>query len=236
MTSFNESLKATLNDIDWNSRTKAFLGNASDIDRLAEVLHRIAIWAKQVESTDQGNPALCFERMVQIESYHASALISLALYKPAAAAMRSMLESALYYIYFRTHPSELATLARDESYFIDKAEILEYIEAHVPAYEKKQACFDLTNKIKTWYKSISGLVHSQKPETWVSYTSLGTVVHQPQYLCEALKSFEDGENLVHQLYLVALADLWYGFDTEARKCLLRGLPGGTKNLLSLSIA
>lgn len=229
-------LRDTLDSIDWNSRSKSFLSTSTNLECVAKILHRTALWARQIESTDDANPALCFVRMVQIESYHACALISLSLYKPAAAAMRAMLESALYYIYFRTHPSELATLAQDDTYYIEKAEIIAYMERHVPDFKEKQKLFDLKRRIEKWYKTMSGLVHSQIPNSWVSYASLEQVNHNAKHLDDALNHFAEGDKLIHELYLVTLSDLWTGFDMDARRLLLQGLSGTVKGTLGLYIA
>lgn len=236
MSAMVSSVQTALDALDWNSLSRDFLRTTHTLDRVTAVLERSAIWARQIEEADVENPALPFIRMSQIESYHAVALMALALYKPAAVAMRAMLESNLYYIYFRTHPSELATLAQSDTYFVDKTEILEYMELHLPKFGEKQKCFDLKNEILKWYKKISGLVHGQIPETWISYTSLTQVAHQKKYLEEALGQFEKVDTLTHHLRLVALSDLWRGFDVTARKFLLRGLSPSIRGTLGLSLA
>src|SRR5260221_11290517 len=106
-------LVAALKAVDWNINVDRFLNNANAVDTISKGNLRLAVGSKQLENSDKHNPALCFIRELQVAGHNVAALAALALYKPAAASMRTILEAALYYSYFRTHISELATLAID---------------------------------------------------------------------------------------------------------------------------
>ena len=114
--------------ITWKSSLKDDEATA----KIAAANLRLAVWALQLENADAGNPALSFVREMQIGGQHVTALVALSLYKPAAARIRSVFECALYYTYFRTHPSELQTLIRDPEYFVDKQELIDYHKKHWP--------------------------------------------------------------------------------------------------------
>ena len=106
-------LAAALNAVDWAANIGAFIDNSADAQAVEDANLRTAVWAKQLEGADHGNPALSFVREMQTAAQGAATLIALGLYKASAASMRSMAEAGLYYTYFRTHPAELATLVRD---------------------------------------------------------------------------------------------------------------------------
>src|SRR5262245_26782443 len=105
-----DTLAQVLRAVDWSAHIELFLGSRVEAERIVDCSLRLATLSKQFESADRGNPALSFIREMQVSSQYVVVLTALALYKPAASAMRCMLESALYYTYFRCHPSELATL------------------------------------------------------------------------------------------------------------------------------
>jgi hypothetical protein len=98
---------AAIGSVDWNQNVAEFLKDAHPATDLENANLRVAQWARQFEIVDNGNPALCFIREMQVASQNVAVLTALSLYKPAAGSMRAMLETALYYSYFRTHHSEL---------------------------------------------------------------------------------------------------------------------------------
>ncbi|UKE50524.1 hypothetical protein KCU57_17950 [Xanthomonas translucens] len=127
-------LREALLAIDWNSNRDVFLGSEQSINRLHLGSLRVARWAIELEQIDKGNPALPFVREMQHGGHNVAKCVALGLYKPAASAMRSMLECALYYTYFRSHPAELRTLIRDEKYYISKKDVLAFYQRHVKDY------------------------------------------------------------------------------------------------------
>ncbi len=233
----HNKLKSALSTVDWNANISVFLKDKSVCDNMAKCNLRLAIWAKQFENADKGNPALAFIREMQVSGHHVVALTSLALYKPAAAAMRTMLEAALYYTYFRTHPSELATLARKSKFVIYKEDLLDYHKMHTADFRKSQEQFGLVGNCKEWYKKISSIVHGQIPGKWVEHKSLADTKHVKSTLSIVVKSFSDGEEIVHQLFLCTSGrELWEDFATAAKRKLLLGIRGNIKAALGLDSA
>lgn len=159
-------LKKALESVSWDNHIKYFLKQDVPSNMIAESNFRLAIWSKQFEVADLGNPALAFIREMQVSGYYVASLASLAHYKPAASAMRNVLETALYYTYFRSHPSELATLIRDSSFFVFKQDLTDYHLKHTPEFKKNQECFDLIKRLNDWYRKVSSIVHGQIPGGW----------------------------------------------------------------------
>ncbi|WP_024576157.1 MULTISPECIES: hypothetical protein [unclassified Afipia] len=230
-------LSAALTAVDWNKNVAAFLSDGAAAKSIAEKNLRIAIWAKQLESSDKGNPALCFIREMQMAGQHVAALVSLALYKPAAASMRTMFETALYYTYFRSHPSELVTLVRSSEYFVDKRELLEYHKRHTPDYPKLQKALGLNSRIEAWYSAVSSVVHGQIPGTWLEHKSLSEIAPIKTTQQLVLMKFREGEEIVHRLLLcTAGKQMWDTFSPPAKQKLLHGLSGKLRTTLALDLA
>jgi hypothetical protein len=233
----HRKLGEALNAVDWNNNVAVFLSDAVVTKATAARNLRIAIWAKQLEMSDEGNPALCFVREMQIAGQHVVALTALALYKPAASSMRTMVEAALYYTYFRTHPSELATLVRDAEYFVDKRELLEYHKNHTPDFSKLQQKLGLVSRLESWYSRVSAVVHGQIPGAWIEHKTIGEIspIKATQNL--VFSEFREGEEILHRLFLCTVGKLlWDTFSTAAKKELLRGLPGQLRASLALDMA
>lgn len=230
-------LRNALTTVDWNSHVQGFLDDVPSAHTVIQCNLRLAIWSKQFEDADKGNPALSFIREMQAAGHYAAALTSLALYKPAAAAIRTVLETALYYTYFRTHPTELGTLVRSEDYYLQRADIIDYHRKHTPNFIQFQNCFGLLGRMQTWYSWISSIIHGQIPGVWTTHQSLSEIKHVPENMKAVIEAFSQGEALVHDLFLCTVGvELWDSFSSTAKRKLLRGLPGETKTTLKLDSA
>ena len=230
-------LAQALSAIDWNANVKQFLQDTPSADKIAVANLRIATWARQFEIIDKGNPALCFIRELQIAGHHVVASSALPLYKSAAGSMREMLESALYYSYFRTHPSELATLVRDSDFYISKAELLEYHKHHTPDFSDLQKQLGLVARLNTWYKLTSSIIHGQIPGAWVQHKSLAEIKYVKATLDLVVTTYCEGEELIHHLFLCTVGRLqWEFFTPSAKKLLAAGLHGELKAALGIDSA
>ena len=131
-------LDEALGRVDWKANIDAFLTDTEAAKRIGDANLRLAIWAKQLENAVRGNAALPFVREMQLAGQNVAVLIALSLYKPAAGAVRAVFETALYYTYFRTHPVELASLVRNEGFYLEKREILDFHKIHTNGFSEKQ--------------------------------------------------------------------------------------------------
>ena len=217
-----EKLISAASAVDWAQNISSFAKQSKLKEQAAKANYRIAVWAKQFETADSGNSALAFVREMQVQGHYASTLISLALYKPAASAMRAMFESALYYTYYRTHPLELNTLVRDRDYFLDKATILDFHKRHSVDFKTKQEAFGLLSRIKIWYGTQSAIIHGQLPGKWTTHKRLQCITFEENICKEAVTAFEEGEKLTHWLFLCTVdISLWYKFNKTAKDHLLK---------------
>ncbi len=230
-------LEAALSGVDWNANVSLFLKDTADSEMMAQSILSLAIWSRQFEKAEAGNTALSFIREMQVAGHHVAALTSLALYKPAAAGMRTIFETALYYTYFRRHPSELATLVRDKSYFVTKSEIIAYHKVHTANFRSLEQCFGLLGRIEEWYGSVSSIIHGQIPGQWHTHTDLDKLGHIEKLIPEVAKTFQNGEEIVHDLFLCTVGrELWDAFSSPAKKQLLFHLSKDKKMELGLDAA
>lgn len=233
----SNALKVALESVNWNSLTAEFLAVPAIPEGFDAGALRLAIWSKQFEQSDAGNPALPFIREMQVASQNVIILASLALYRAAAGSLRSMAEGALYYSYFRTHAVELSTLMRSGTYFMDKSEIIEFYRTHVPDFGVKQERLNLIADMNAWYKSVSAIIHGQKPGEWVAATAISEIALDSEILARLAAEFTQGIRIVDGLFKICVApDLWDAFSKGAKEALLEGIPGNTKVVLGLDAA
>lgn len=231
------ALGNALASVDWNQNSATFIGEGARLDRVHASNLRLAIWSKQFEVADAENPALCFIRAMQLDGYDCTVLTSLALYKPAAGSMRAMVESALYYSYFRSHPTELATLVRNADSYVQKADVIEHHGKHTPGFREAQEALGFVSRLNEWYKCVSAIMHGQIPGTRVEHSALGKIKHVTRILESVVSEFEAAEDLVHRLFLCTAGKaLWVDFSLPAKKKLLKGLDGDTRMVLGLTLA
>lgn len=230
-----EGLISAVSEVRWQKNILSFSKQDDLKETVAKANHRLAVWAKQLETADSGNPALAFVREMQIQGHYTSTLIALALYKPAASAMRAMFESALFYSYFRTHPVELYTLVRDLDYFLDKSAILEFHKKHSLDFLTKQNHFGLLSRIKSWYGTQSAIIHGQIPGKWTTHRRLQDISFQEAVCQQAVTAFSEGENITHGLFLCTIdVIMWNKIGKTAKEYLLQGLSADIKRTLKLA--
>ncbi len=97
--------------------------------------------------------------------------------------MRSLVECALYYAYFRSHPEELATLVRDAKFYVSKKEILSFFAKHAPGFAERQVVLGYSSRLDAWYSQTSSIVHGQIPGTWSNGTRLSIWLTTNKYCC-----------------------------------------------------
>lgn len=232
-----EKLAQALQSVDWSSNVAEFLTHAPLCERMVQCNTRLAIWSKQLEIVDKGNAALPFIREMQSSGHHVAVLASLALYKPAAAATRTVFETALYYTYFRTHPCELTTLVRDENFFVQKSELIDYHRKHTRDFAAHQGCFNLVGSMNKWYNRVSSIVHGQIPGIWSTHRSVSEIAPDGKSMEEVVETFREGEEIVHHLLLCTVGvEMWDAFSSAAKKELLAGIPGSKRAALGLDSA
>jgi hypothetical protein len=218
-------LSNALNAVDWQDNVAFFVRARPLVRRIAACNYRIAVWAKQYVSIDTQNPAISFVHEMQQSGFHVAALAALALYRPAAAAIRTSVEAGLYYTYFRTHPAELATLARASGYFISKKELLDYYKTHSRGFPRHSKLLQQPSRFVTWYAQISSVIHGQLPGKWGQLTALSAAKPDAEILEELVLSFESGVNNLNDLFvLTAGRDLWPKFSPQSKLFLLNKIP------------
>lgn len=231
------ALQAAVQAVDWHKNVADFLTDTPSCEKIAISNKMLSLWSYQIEMEESGNPALSFLREMQVSGQHVAALTALALYKPASAAMRTVVESALYYSYFRTHHAELATLVRSSKYYTDKYSIIEYHKEHTAGFGERQQALGLLTKLNPWYSKVSAIVHGQIPGSLSGPTDLSAVKQDSAARIAVAELFEGAVEIVNYLVLSTFApEIWHGVSKPAKKAFLQGLSGAQKTVLQLDAA
>lgn len=227
-------LSDSLNAIDWQQNIKSSLSFETTEADIQQAALRIAVWSKQLEILDSGNPALSFIREMQISIQNSGALIALCLYKASAASSRALVETCLYYTYFRTHPSELSTLINDPKFYVSKKDIIDYHRVHTSHFKINSEALNFTSDLELWYSKISAVIHGQIPGAWNAHTNLNQISFSKKTHKLAIQTLLQGEKLAHYCLLTTVAkEMWAGFAPDAKAHLLKGLTGQAKATIGL---
>lgn len=220
--------------VDWQGNVDEFCKKGAVVQDLHSAITKIAMLARQIQVVESGNPALPFVHEMQLSGHDVVRCVSLSLYKPAISAMRSMLECAVYYCYFRTHPAELKTLVRDEKYYLSKSEIIDYFQVHVDGWKKKQSAIALVSRLDSWYSKVSAIIHGQIPGHWSKSLAISESSHSDEFLRETVKFAVDCANISRDVIICAfMDDLWRFVETDAKRELLRGTSAEYREKLKL---
>lgn len=229
-------LQTVLTGIDWATNITTSLGAGTALADIDSAARRVAIWSRQLEEVDEDNPALCFVREMQQSIQYGGALIGLCLFKPSAAASRTLVESCMYYTYFRTHPDELATLVSNNKYFVSKSEIMDFHKQHTIDFKAREQTLGLIGRLDTWYSRVSAVVHGQIPGAWNTHSELVKTSFAPNVHGLALKTLLEGVSLVNDLLMCTVARVfWKGFAPDAKTYLLSGMPAAKREALGLDL-
>lgn len=226
------TLLSILRSIPWEGNIASAYADVDVLQRVEAAIRRVALWSAQLEGADSGNPALSFIRETQVAAHLSAASIGLCVYKSAASSSRTMLETGLYYSYFRTHPIELSTLVRLDKFYVSKSEILEYHKVHTPHFYKLQEVFGLVSRLEKWYSYTSAIVHGQLPGEWNTYTELSGIHFSEETHKLAVNCFLQGEEILHTWMLCTIGkSMWSSFSPYAKEMLLKGISGDRKTAL-----
>lgn len=232
-----EKLSKALTSIDWSANVASFCKDTVLMDRMAAINLRLAIWSKQFENTDGTNPAICFIREMQVSGHLVATSTALASYKSSAAAMRTIVESALYYTYFRTHLTELATLLRDEKWYLSKQDILDYHMVHTYGFSDLQKKLSLASILNPWYSKISSIIHGQIPGAWLVQKSISDIKPNSELTENVLLEFEECVRIVDRLFFsTVVKEFWDYFSPSAKKALTHGMTGESKTAFAVDTA
>lgn len=230
-------LTAALTAVDWNQNVQSLCKDVQSTERIHNCSLRLAAWSRQIEQIESGNQALSFVREMQRAGHNVACCIALGLYKPAAGAMRSLVECSLYYAYFRAHPVELATLVRDPRYYASKRDILAYFAKHVPDFSKRQCALNYVDRLEAWYSQTSAIVHGQIPGVWSNGVSIGDTAFNAELANDAVLQFEKAAMLVQDTFLCVLGlAFWAQVESDAKRFLSKGMSGNLKTALLLDSA
>ena len=231
------NLLKILKQVDWSQNISQFSNDPNNATRLTRISRLIALWSVELEVADKGNLALSFIREAQAAGHYVGCLIPLALYKPAAASMRAIIDCVLQYSYFRQHPAELATLGRDSRFFMDKKEILEHHRLHTLNFGNKQQALGLNTRLDKWYSEMSAIIHGQVPGQWVTHKKLSDIAFDRE-ICElGISKFEEAGEIFRRVLLCTVErSSWYCFTKESKREFLKGIKGEHKNVLELTLA
>lgn len=223
------NINERINSIPWSdicasSRIDSDLFNKDG----AAALHKLSNWCKQIENSYKDNDALPFIREAQVSSQDFFCLISLGLYKASASSLRTILESFLYFSYFKDHPVELKTLIRTNSYYITKQDIVSYHNIHTPKYITLARDTGLSSELEKSYAKISAIVHGQLPGAWHA-SSLLDKRYSHELTQEAISEFTSIVKIINYLMLIIISDEdWNNTCHQVRDLLLKGISKDVK--------
>jgi hypothetical protein len=233
-----DKLKREVSSVDWNALVGSFDIPNSLASELLDAAAKLAVWATEIEKLETNEESLAFVREAQVQMHHAIACTVLGLYKPGAAAMRAIVESCLYYTFFRSHPAELSTLVRDPKYYVDKTDIIEFHRLHTPDFAVREQAVNFVQRLTVWYSTSSAVAHGQIPGRWLNpgYEKLADLKHDAEIASEVSAHLVEGLSLSSNLFLVTLTEYWPSLAVASKRSFMKGLSPTQRTTLGLKLA
>lgn len=217
-------LQDKLAQIDWTAITTNSLKENSGFSDIQASCKVMTTWLNELCELYEGNYALSFlkEAYVSINDYSTS--MSIALYKLSAASMRTILESILYYSYFKDHPKELHTLINDSSYYLTRSDILEYHYKHTNNFKVGSRELNLISSMDNFYSEVSAIIHGQIPGVWQPNVKLDNRSHCKKTFNASVEHFKSLASIInHFLILHLTEEEWQSINIRSRELFLKGL-------------
>lgn len=229
------ALGPLLQSVDWNKNMRDFAAQSEQMTILQNGCRLISTWTHELLFYDRSNPANPFLQEMKASLFTVPICIGLGLNKPAAASLRTAVESALYFSYFSTHPSELTTLTRNKKYYTDKSKIIDYHNSHTARFQPMQETLGLLSMLNEWYGQISAIIHGQIPGIW-SEKSVASTKYDKKKAKHVVDEFNTAIKIINY-WLIATVTLhtWEGLSSPARQQFLKGLKPSQKVKLGLTV-
>lgn len=226
------SLANKLAQINWNDNTAEAAKEEDLFCEAQKQLKLLALWCKQLENIYRNNPALPFIREAQVSTQDLCCLISLGIYKCSASSLRTLLESMLYFSYFKDHPVELKSLVTVKPYYLSKKDILDYHLVHTEHFNRKYKAISLNDKLEAVYSEISAIVHGQMPGAWHSSGSLTDKKFNKQLATLVVEQLTKTMQVINPFLLILINDdEWRNIDHNVQKVFLSGMSQPTKQAI-----
>ncbi|ELP6741180.1 hypothetical protein WD376_004259 [Vibrio vulnificus] len=218
--------------VNWNENCTSAVDDTEIYTIGEKSLVKLSNWCRQIENVYNNNPSLPFIREAQVSAQDFFCLVSLGLYKSSASSLRTILESFLYFSYFKDHPVELNSLINVAKYYISKADILAYHNLHTPDFTDRSRRVGLTSRLEKSYAKISAIVHGQMPGVWHSSPSLANKRYDKDLVKEAINEFVEVVGIVNLMMLMLISDEdWNNIDQKVKAILINGVDSKFINLL-----
>lgn len=224
------NLSTQITSIDWNNNCTQSTQELDLFNKIESASIKLAIWCKIIENVYNKNLALPFIREAQVSMQDFCCLISLGLYKSSASSLRTILESFLYFSYYKDHYVELNSLLN--GVFISKSEILEYHQIHTIHFKNKSQHIGLSNNISILYSELSAIIHGQKPGSWHSSVEISNKCFNSSLACEAAGHYIKLIELINYFMLIIIPDdEWLSLDLHFKQKLLHFIDSKKKDIL-----
>jgi len=222
-------LQTKLAQIDWGAIASDSLSEDAGFSEIQVNCKLMTAWLNELCDMYEGNYALSFLKEAHVSMNDYCTSMSVALYKLSAASMRTILESILYYSYFKDHTKEFHTLINDSSYYLSRTEVLEYHYKHTRNFKEGSKELNLIASMDSFYSEVSAIIHGQIPGVWQPNLTLNSRSHcQKTFNC-SVKQFKTLVKIINQFLIIHLTEEeWKSINFRSREVFLKGLKPKTK--------
>tara|TARA_R110000744_G_scaffold351535_1_gene457377 strand:- start:136 stop:855 length:720 start_codon:yes stop_codon:yes gene_type:complete len=227
-------------DEDWNKVLPILLQirsggpgfEKSEIKMLKDLhsyLYGLAIWSSRLcDISPSGKPYL---DSLAVSGVHILSQVALGSKRGASLFMRSMIEDALRYAYFKDHPIEFIKGNSAEKWYVGFEELHIYLNTH-PLLDESAVKWDICARLKSEYSMLSEWVHART----VDHLDIGTTLSDINFSVENLSfTLNSIKNMVPSIHLLMIClnskDLRCIIDSEYR-IIRRHLPSAARKLLT----
>jgi hypothetical protein len=223
-----------ISKVDWTqSNIEAF--KSEDVFNELELgLTRIAQWAKQLETIYIDNKALSFIKEAQVSAQDLCCLVSLGFYKCSASSIRTILESVLYFSYFKDHPVELDSLLEVDGYYITKEDVISYNLQHTKHFKSRFDKLALRSDLNKIYSEISAIVHGQIPGKLHCSITIADKKYDYEYANYITNKFTETINFINIYLIFILSEQqWNDLDIQLKERFMKPISRPLRKQLNL---
>jgi hypothetical protein len=175
-----------------------------------EAVTSLLLWLNYLEKSEA--TGCCNEILagVRAAAVEATGGIALGLVRLAIFAMRSQIDLAVAWLFFKDHPVEWAHVLRTGEQFKLKKEIFSYLTDYQDRFSERLAVLEKckTRTVTDPYRLLSAHIHGQSLLVMPTFSRLDALVYSEKRCAEAIKLQEEVAEYIGDIFLSCFGSKW----------------------------
>lgn len=170
----------------------------------------LLLWLDYLETSEATGCCNEILSSVRAAAVEATGGIALGLVRLAIFAMRSQIDLAVAWLFFKDHPVEWSHVLRTGEQFKLKKEIFSYLADYQDRFSERLAILEKhrARTVTDPYRLLSAHIHSQSPLVMPTFAKLDSLIYSEKRCVEAIRLQADVTEYIGDIFLSCFGNKW----------------------------